>query len=212
MKLIIFLLSLLLASCTPALTPSQEALINTTVKIETPSGSGSGVILARQGDVYFIVTNEHVVSNSEEIFAIFPFFHYRKEPAEVLKIDPKYDLAVIAITVNTPTEAVVTHLCKYSPLVYDPVVAVGAGAGFPVYPTTGIISNPWVMILDLDHLMYPVLVQHTATLVPGNSGGPLFIQENNEYCVTGINSYSMYSVLYLAIPSIIVEEFIEGVF
>ena len=75
----------------------------------------------------------------------------------------------------------------------DPVVSLGypitaqRGGSAGVTSTTGDVSNPDVVgnQVSPDLPEYPALIQHTASVNPGNSGGPLLDDSGN---VVGINT------------------------
>ncbi len=71
-----------------------------TVRIDSPGGNGSGVIFARDGDEYYVVTAKHVVAQ-DQIYQVIT------EDDKVHEVEPEYierfedsDLAIISFTSN----------------------------------------------------------------------------------------------------------------
>ncbi|MFF4367706.1 S1C family serine protease [Streptomyces sp. NPDC001594] len=174
------------------LSPKQiyERAAPATVKITGPKGSGSGIIYdAAKG---LIVTNAHVVQGE-------PSLRVKVEDrapvsARVLGIDPCEDLAVLAFSSPQPDLKELKFGKSKDVAFADNVTALGYPATFeeqgtsqkPVF-TTGAVQNPDVKDAAPDPSLprYPSTLQHSATVNPGNSGGPLL---NGKAEVVGINT------------------------
>ncbi len=129
-------------------------------------GSGSGVIISRDG---YIVTNNHVIENANEVNVILNTSETYK--ARVVGADAATDVAVVKIDASELPYAV---MGKSSDLrVGDTAIAIGnpLGQEFAGTTTQGIISglNRSVTI-DNKQLN---LIQTDAAINPGNSGGAL---------------------------------------
>ncbi|MCK4792983.1 MAG: trypsin-like peptidase domain-containing protein, partial [Desulfobacteraceae bacterium] len=137
---------------------------------------GSGVVVSEDG---YILTNNHVVADAEEILVIFS--NKEKYEAKIIGRDPKTDLALIKITVERPIPA--AKLGDSDKLrVGDWVVAIGNPFGLGSTVTAGIVSAKGRII---GAGPYDNFIQTDASINPGNSGGPLF---NLEGEVIGINT------------------------
>ncbi len=137
---------------------------------------GSGVVVSEDG---YILTNNHVVADAEEILVIFS--NKEKYEAKIIGRDPKTDLALIKITVERPIPA--ARLGDSDRLrVGDWVVAIGNPFGLGSTVTAGIVSAKGRII---GAGPYDNFIQTDASINPGNSGGPLF---NLEGEVIGINT------------------------
>jgi len=129
-------------------------------------GSGSGVIITMDG---YIVTNSHVVSGGETIKV-----HLEdgtEYTAELIADDSYTDLAVIKIDAENLPAAVLGNSGEM--LVCDEVYAIGNPLG--VY--AGSVSEGIISGLDRIVKIEGVemtLMQTTAAVNPGNSGGGLF--------------------------------------
>lgn len=148
-------------------------------------GSGSGFIIKKNGK-YYVITNAHVVeSASTETGSIYVFtINQTKYEVKVLGGDSFYDLAVLEFVTPPGSEIDVVDFCKSEPLVGDKVYAIGNPLGtYPYSVTDGIISAKNRARGGLTGKFG--FLQHTATLIWGNSGGPL-INEKGE--VVGVNS------------------------
>ena len=137
---------------------------------------GSGVVVSEDG---YILTNNHVVADAEEILVIFS--NKEKYEAKIIGRDPKTDLALIKITVEKPIPA--ARLGDSDKLrVGDWVVAIGNPFGLGSTVTAGIVSAKGRII---GAGPYDNFIQTDASINPGNSGGPLF---NLDGEVVGINT------------------------
>jgi serine protease Do len=137
---------------------------------------GSGVIVSEDG---YILTNNHVVADAEEIQVI---LHNKKTyEAQIIGRDPKTDLALIKIRVD---KSVPFAILGDSDLlrVGDWVVAIGNPFGLGSTVTAGIVSAKGRII---GAGPYDDFIQTDASINPGNSGGPLF---NLDGEVVGINT------------------------
>ena len=142
---------------------------------------GSGVIVdAKKG---YVLTNNHVVENAEEIQI--KLIDKRIIPAKVLGTDPKSDLAVLQIEAKDIKQISLGNSDKLR--VGEWVLAVGSpfSANLSHTVTAGIISalgRSYVMPGN-DH--YENFIQTDAAINPGNSGGALI---NLDGELIGINT------------------------
>jgi serine protease Do len=137
---------------------------------------GSGFIIRKDG---LILTNNHVVEKTDEIKVTLS--DKREFKAEIIGRDPKTDLALIRIEVDTPLEPL--PLGDSEKLdVGDWVVAIGNPFGLGHTVTAGIVSAKFRQI---GASSYDNFIQTDASINPGNSGGPLL---NTMGEVVGINS------------------------
>jgi serine protease Do len=137
---------------------------------------GSGVVVSQDG---YILTNNHVVADAEEI--VVTFSEKERQEAEIIGRDPKTDLALIKIKVDKPIRA--ARLGDSDLLrVGDWVVAIGNPFGLGSTLTAGVVSAKGRVI---GAGPYDDFIQTDASINPGNSGGPLF---NLDGEVMGINT------------------------
>jgi len=149
------------------------------------AGSGSGFIIEYDGTPY-VVTNAHVVENAsdeEGSIAVFTFDR-TKYNVQVVGGDSFYDIAVLAF-VDQPSDDLKTLQFRESePRIGERVYAIGnPGGEYPYTVTDGIISAKNRVRGGLTGKFG--FLQTTATVIWGNSGGPL-VDERGD--VTGINS------------------------
>ena len=132
-----------------------------------------------------IITNYHVVNDALNITVT--FINGNGYTATVLGSDPYADLAVVST--NAPqNEFKPLEIANSSTLkVGDPVIAVGNPYGLAGSMSTGIASALGRTITEEMTGGYPIanVIQTTAPLNPGNSGGPLL---NHKGQVVGINT------------------------
>jgi serine protease Do len=140
---------------------------------------GSGFIIDPSG---LIVTNNHVITDADEIVA--NFANGRQLTAEVVGIDDKTDIALLKVEASAPLVA--ARFGRSDQLrVGDWVIAIGNPFGFGGTVTAGIVS---ALDRDINSGPYDHYIQTDASINRGNSGGPLF---NVSGEVVGINTAIM---------------------
>lgn len=141
-------------------------------------GSGSGVVFSEDG---YIVTNNHVIQDADEITVI---AGKKSFEAELVGRDHSSDLAVIKINSNElPAIAVGT---SESVEVGEWVLAVGNPFNLTSTVTAGIVSAKGRNINILkDKFPIESFIQTDAAINPGNSGGALV---NSKGELIGINT------------------------
>jgi serine protease Do len=140
---------------------------------------GSGFIVDEAG---YIITNDHVVSGSDEIYV--KLLDNTEVPARIIGNDPKTDLALLKI--NVRKELSVAEFADSSRVrVGDVVIAIGNPLGFGGTVTTGIISSKSRDIGANQDELVDDFLQTDAAINTGNSGGPLYDIQGK---VIGINT------------------------
>lgn len=158
--------------------------------------SGSGIILAENEKELLIVTNNHVVENSDELQVI--FIDGSTATASVKGLDSDMDLAVIAVALDSLPEetrnaiAIATLGNSDELKLGSPVIAIGNALGYGQSVTGGMISA-LNREMTAEDGSTGIFIQTDAAINHGNSGGAL-LNINGE--VIGINSSKMdgYSV------------------
>lgn len=137
---------------------------------------GSGFIINKEG---YILTNNHVVENAEEILVTLTT---KKEyKAKVIGTDARLDIALIKIDVGEDLPVgVLGDSDKLQ--IGEWVMAIGNPFGLGHTVTSGIVSAKGRVI---GAGPYDNFIQTDASINPGNSGGPLF---NLKGEVIGINT------------------------
>jgi len=160
----------------PPGSPFEEMLKDYQQPKERKANSlGSGFIINKNGTV---VTNNHVIQNSEDILIKVGTKEYK---AKVIGADPLADLAVLKME-TTDSFTPVNFGDSDKARVGDWVVAIGNPFGLGGTVTSGIIS---ARNRDINLTRYDDFIQTDASINQGNSGGPLF-NLNGE--VIGINT------------------------
>ncbi len=137
---------------------------------------GSGFVIDAEG---LIATNNHVISDADEITAIFN--DGTKLKAEVVGRDAKTDMALLRVKPDKPLKAVKFGDSDKLRL-GEWVIAIGNPFGLGGTVTAGIVS---ARNRDINSGPYDNYIQTDASINRGNSGGPLF-NLNGE--VVGINT------------------------
>jgi S1-C subfamily serine protease len=129
-------------------------------------GAGSGVVIAPDG---YILTNAHVVDGAAGIEVTFP--DGRTMEARPVGGDRSTDLAVVRVSASGLPNVKMGE--DDSLLRGQLVVAIGNPLGFESTVSAGVVSATGRSLRGYDGRLVENLVQHTAPLNPGNSGGPL---------------------------------------
>jgi S1-C subfamily serine protease len=202
-----------IVSAVAAVKPAVVTVINTLPpqrgffgQILEPQASGSGVIISEEG---YIVTNNHVVENSQSLEVIFA--DDTKVPVSLVGADVYSDLAVLKVEGEIPAMAEIGDSGALQP--GEPVIAIGSPLGdFKGTVTVGVVSALDRRLEVGGGLTMEGLVQTDAAINQGNSGGPLV---NALGQVIGINtaivrgsgaSGPVAEGLGFAIPSNVVQE------
>lgn len=137
---------------------------------------GSGFVISSDG---YIVTNNHVVAQADEIMVT--FHDDTKRKAKVIGTDAKTDLALIKVEAKDKL-TYVSFGNSDALKVGDWVIAVGNPFGLGGSVSAGIVSARG---RNINAGPFDDFIQTDAAINRGNSGGPLF---NVEGAVVGINS------------------------
>jgi len=142
-------------------------------------GLGSGVIVSKDG---YIVTNNHVVENADELLVTFDKKEYK---AKVIGRDPGSDVAVIKIDAEDLKPVKLGDSDKLQ--VGEWVIAVGNPFDEVLdrTVTAGIVSAKGRSGLARGKISFEDFIQTDAAINPGNSGGAL-VNLNGE--LVGINT------------------------
>ena len=155
---------------------------------------GSGFIYKTSDGNAYIVTNKHVVNNCSEASIAFEQkdgSYDKYENLKVLYYDNDIDIALLQL----PTTFADPSALKFSNNALndgDDVYSAGfPGLGDkPVWQLgKGIVSNSSARIDELIDSSISTVIQHTAEIDGGNSGGPLLVKNGNSYYVVGINTW-----------------------
>ncbi|MDQ0350421.1 hypothetical protein J2R98_000224 [Alkalibacillus filiformis] len=156
------------------------------VQIET-TGSfgnnlGSGFVYNDRGD---IITNAHVVKDADSVYVKTSEAH--TYPGAVIGIGSSEDIAVVRVPqlANSSTLEIDPN---FEPNIGDEILAVGSPHRLQNTVTLGHISGT-ERNLSVEQYEYNNLYQISASILQGNSGGPLIHEETGN--IIGINSAAM---------------------
>lgn len=138
-----------------------------------PAGSGSGFLVTPDG---YLLTNSHVVAGASSI-------RVRTAAGEICEgrlvgDDPATDLAVVHVeparlaATGVPV-AYVDLSARTPPRPGQLAIAIGNPLGFESTVSTGVVSALGRSLRGRGGQLIDDVLQHTAPLNPGNSGGPL---------------------------------------
>src|SRR5260370_1330982 len=145
------------------LTEQFKRLKNTVVTVRSESGHGTGFFVDGKG---LILTNQHVVGNSEYLAVQFDRTH--KIVAKLIAADPQKDVALLSVNIAALPNASPAPLYRAGagriPVQEgERVFTIGSPLSLDKIITTGIVSK-----------VEPHTIMSDININPGNSGGPLF--------------------------------------
>ena len=194
----------------PELSPKEQAkrVGPSVIKVATPSGIGSGVILNAQG---YAITNAHVIQGETNlrVTAWFPqpdgtLQRVVIEDVQITAVNNHLDLALIKIPRQQEGDFSFALLEANEHLeVGQTVFAIGNPLGLERTMSQGVVSTRQ---RSFDGLTY---IQTDAAINPGNSGGPLF---NTRGEVVGITNMGILfgQGLNFAIPARYIKDFVRN--
>jgi S1-C subfamily serine protease len=160
---------------------------------ENRGGTGSGVLLTPDG---YALTNSHVAAGRKRLTAVTE--EGDRLDAELVGDDPHTDLALVRLAAR---ELPFAELGDSDALrVGQLVIAMGNPLGFRSTVSTGVVSATGRAMRGVGGRLIENIVQHTAPLNPGNSGGPLVDTRGR---VVGVNTgiIALAQGLGFAVPS-----------
>ena len=158
-----------------------------------PMGAGSGFVITPDG---YVLTNSHVVLDAPRIDVTFMNGDRRK--AGLIGLDESTDLAVVCVDASGLPYASLGESAGLR--VGQLVIAAGNPYGFQSTVSTGVVSALGRSLRTRQGRLIENIIQHTAPLNPGNSGGPLLDSRGR---VIGINTaiIAMAQGIGFAIPA-----------
>lgn len=152
--------------------------------------NGSGIIISQNPEELLILTNYHVVEDSNDLYV--QFIDDAEVVAYVKGVASNEDLAVVSVLLEDVSDATLDEIAiaalgdSDELEVGEPSIAIGNSLGYGQSVTTGVISALNCDIFEDDEeINLSSLIQTDAAINPGNSGGAL-LNVNGE--VVGINS------------------------
>ena len=149
----------------------------------------SGVLVNPEG---YILTNEHVIRNAEEIYVTLP--DSTELEANIKGRDPNFDLALLKIEGSGYPFARLGDSDQLR--IGEPVMAVGSPFTYLFNDTKPTVTAGVISALNRDvrqeqgaTRVFNNMIQTDATINPGNSGGPLVSRDGR---VVGINTFIIF--------------------
>ncbi|NGZ74793.1 S1C family serine protease [Saccharibacillus alkalitolerans] len=181
-----------------------------------PVGTGSGVIYKKEGDLAYIVTNNHVVAGANQLEITLA--DGTDVEGDLVGTDIWTDLAVVTMDAAA-ADTVVEFGDSSSLKTGQPVIAIGnpLGLEFAGSVTTGVVSGlERIVPVDVNEDGTPDFqseaIQTDAAINPGNSGGALLDMQGK---LIGINSMKISTEtvegIGLAIPINVAVPIIEQI-
>jgi S1-C subfamily serine protease len=147
-----------------------EAKRDSVIRIRTQNGLGTGVVIDDKGSV---LTNAHVVGDADTV--IVETFHGTMVQGTVERRAKDIDLAIVRVNAPDVNWAGLMPTVAAMPSVGSAVYVIGHPAGLGWTITEGIVSGTRRM----GEIQPTALLQITAAVSPGNSGGPAFAADGS---------------------------------
>lgn len=187
----------------------------------TKGSSGSGFVYVAPDGKNYIITNRHVIRDAATSTVIFEDEKTKVQKSfsgmKILAADSALDLAILEFPEGEQpftsgfdfykgdiSDGETVYTAGFPGLINKPVWQFG----------TGIITNSSVEAEEMINPKYSFLIQHSAQIDGGNSGGPLLIKtQDGKYEVAGINTWKITNRqdTNFAIPASTVIKFINSV-
>jgi serine protease Do len=167
-------------------TPSVVAITTESVTYDsynnanTEQGSGSGWIVDENGTV---VTNNHVVEGAKTITV--EFSDHKAFVATSVTADPTTDVATLKVNRGQKTVPLKPHKVE-NVKVGQWVLILGNPLGMGISVKQGIISRLGVTMSSSPEQVYNNLVEISAAVNPGNSGGPMVDMDGDVIGMTSL--------------------------
>jgi S1-C subfamily serine protease len=184
-------------------------------------GYGSGFIYVARDGANYVVTNYHVIAGAESVTLEFErqdgtIIVYQNCP--VYAVDKERDLALVSFQQNKRPFTYGLSLSDAHIMDGREVWTAGYPAllGKPMWQLgKGNITNSTARVPELVDPKITSLIQHSAQVDPGNSGGPLLVADRNspgDFRVIGINTWKAVGrqAVNFSIPAGCVKEFIHA--
>ena len=166
------------------------------------SSAGSGVIVGKSDEAYYVITNHHVIDQATNFEVVVYESEDKSKTYEASLIGTSMENDIAALRIGTTDSLKCVSFIEDSSKVKagTEVIAIGNPLGILGGSVTHGIVSAVEREVYLQELGYMNLIQTDAAINSGNSGGALF---NNEGLLIGIvnSGYSDYEGLNFAIPS-----------
>lgn len=191
------------------------------LKSYASGGFGSGFAYVAKDGTNYIVTNRHVVAQAESVTLEFEKPDGSQsvfKGCAVLAVGEDLDLALVALPAGSKPFAAGLAFDSAKPDDGEEVWS----AGYPGLGDTpswqlgkGNITNATAKVPELVPVSISTLIQHSAQVDPGNSGGPLLVVDKASkagYKVVGVNTWSAIGrqATNLSIPAEAIQAFIAS--
>ncbi len=158
--------------------PVMRSVVRVVVAVSGGFNVGTGWVVQRQGNRLWVVTNRHVVmdENADRPGSTIEVAFFSNPPAgrvhlrrtaELVQVSPQLDLALLLVEA-APSDIEALPMSRNTPFRGMSVKVVG-------HPTPGM---PWTLASGAISNFSPEILQISAALAPGNSGGPVLNEQN----------------------------------
>lgn len=157
-----------------------QEVLSPVVKVQSLANTGSGVVISTETGKTYLLTAAHLVLDARTVQVYLYKYQYELpvitlESASVVITDTDKDLALLEIKhsrlLTYPSARLVSK--DYTPYLFTEVYAVGCSLGLNPRPSEGIITAISSEIINPSW-------EISAPILPGNSGGGVFLKDTHE--------------------------------
>ena len=180
---------------------------------------GSGAIISGTDGESYILTNHHVMGQARTakiVFAGRGGSGLSMEGCELIASNSYMDLAILKIPWELPEGSIPLSFSKTTVVEGTEVWSAGYPelVGDPSWQLAlGVVTNQKAVIDDLVSEFMEYVIQHSALIDPGSSGGPLLVKTaSGGYSIVGLNTWSVSGRdnTYFSIPAEHARKFVEN--
>lgn len=157
----------------------------------------------------YIITNAHVIKSENAYVQVIKWSSSKKYKATIIDISHEVDMALLTIQEKSFWDDIILFPLKTSPFKGAPIIVVGfPKGGSNASITKGIVSRIEPVLYS--HTVKNLSLQIDAAVNSGNSGGPVFTEDENSIVGIAFMRTSDAQNMCNMIPSFIMNHYLQS--